>query len=348
MEDWLAGGVNSIYTKVRFLKWWSYNLKGLDTLYPAWMKYECGIVHPQYYTRAMIEQGYIGLASKRELLPKKLVAELREILAEAGLSTKGRKQELIDRITENIDVESLPFPPIFYTITDKAREYLGRYAEVLTAQDFHEKYYIKIQEYIAAKSILGDTASSDKVLYRIFSDKIREHTENNNFGSLRCVYYNLAFKHENDGNFADCERIYCAVLFYDLSGLDDSNYYSFSRIFFAEAVVDKIYKYKEYFNYTDLVSYLKTLYVPRTMTDFNTYMQVISDIFSRSLKTIEDYIPPEKRVYSEYELLSKEMPELTEEQDAAIEGWLNGEEDLDYEEWCEKHYINPKTGEKLY
>lgn len=43
-----------------------------------------------------------------------------------------------------------------------------------------------------------------------------------------------------------------------------------------------------------------------------------------------------------------EIPEITEEQDNAIEGWLNDEEDLDYEEWCEKHHISPKTGKKVY
>lgn len=43
-----------------------------------------------------------------------------------------------------------------------------------------------------------------------------------------------------------------------------------------------------------------------------------------------------------------EIPEITEEQDNAIEGRLNDEDDLDYEEWCEKHHINPKTGKKVY
>lgn len=43
-----------------------------------------------------------------------------------------------------------------------------------------------------------------------------------------------------------------------------------------------------------------------------------------------------------------EIPEITEEQDNAIEGWLNDEEGLDYEEWCEKHHINSKTGKKVY
>ncbi len=43
-----------------------------------------------------------------------------------------------------------------------------------------------------------------------------------------------------------------------------------------------------------------------------------------------------------------EIPEITEEHDNAIEGWLADEEDLDYEEWCEKNHINPKTGKKVY
>ncbi len=43
-----------------------------------------------------------------------------------------------------------------------------------------------------------------------------------------------------------------------------------------------------------------------------------------------------------------EIPEIDKDKEAALEGWVNDEEDLDYEEWCEKHHINPKTGKKVY
>ena len=315
MKDWLSGGENSIYSTARFLQWWAWRPKTLDEIYPEWMHYECKIDRPELKTKQLIEQGYIGLCDKNETLPKLLVDELKEILKEHKMPFKGKKQELVDSIRNNLNVEDLELPRTFYSITDKGKAYLDKYAEVLIAEDFRVRYNISLNDYLEAKEQLSPECAPDDILFNIFTQKMRAHSASNSFGLLRCVIYDIAKKYEADGNYAESVKHFCAALRYDLSGLDNSNSFTFSNIFIAPALASTISKYKNYID-DSTMDFCRDLYLPRSMTDFETFKRIINDILNEHLLPVENYITTEKRVYEEYEtddLWSKSVEELEAE-----------------------------------
>lgn len=292
--EWTKGGRDSIYSNVRFLQWWSYSRKNLDKIsYPMWMQYECEIQDSEAKTQDFIKNGYLEESDFKSSLSSYLVKELQSILKSQNLSTSGKKQELIDRICENADLSLIKKPRV-YVLSQKGKDYLEQYSEVLTAESFRA-YDISIDEYFATKKKLNNIPSPNNILWHIFNENIIFHSKNKNFGSLRSVYFSMAKYCEKESRFIESERYYCAALRYDLSGLGNGNTYSFRDIYIVPAVVLGIRKHKEYYDENEVLTFCQKIYLPRSIADFKTFKKVLSDIFNDELLTPEDYIPKRKR-----------------------------------------------------
>ena len=78
--------------------------------YPGFWWFKYGIRDIGHVLESLEQRGFIRWASKTGNLQGLKVDELKKILGDAGLSTTGKKKDLIDRITINVPEDSLIIP----------------------------------------------------------------------------------------------------------------------------------------------------------------------------------------------------------------------------------------------
>lgn len=108
---------------------WSKKGKSVDETdmdYPKYIikKYPVGMCYK--YHNKLISSGYLETAKIDTILGTFKVPELKNILANNSMQTTGSKQTLIDRIIENIDVQSLDLPDVCIP-TQKGVEHYEKY-----------------------------------------------------------------------------------------------------------------------------------------------------------------------------------------------------------------------------
>lgn len=115
-----------------------------------WSNKRTDFVIPAYYSDAafgrnvgpaldrLLSGGYLSLGNMEQRISLKTVPELKAILADRELKISGRKKELVNRILNHFDSETLEslFPVNIYCITDKGFSALEPYS-IVFASDAH-------------------------------------------------------------------------------------------------------------------------------------------------------------------------------------------------------------------
>jgi len=103
-----------------------------ETTIPAYFEYRYGINSDESIA-LLTKKKYIYLCNATETLPLLTVTDLRRILEAASLPTKGKKQELLNRITEHIPEPKLSklFTLRRYQITEPGKKILTKYDDII-------------------------------------------------------------------------------------------------------------------------------------------------------------------------------------------------------------------------
>lgn len=75
--------------------------------YPGFWWFEYGIRDVGQMLKQLEEMGYIVLAAPKDSVSRLTIPQLKEVLEKQGLTTTGKKAELVDRVSENISEEIL-------------------------------------------------------------------------------------------------------------------------------------------------------------------------------------------------------------------------------------------------
>ncbi len=75
--------------------------------YPGFWWFQYGIRDVGEMLRSLEVRGYIEFASAKDSVSKLTIAQLKEILIEHGLSTSGKKSDLVERVVSNVSEENL-------------------------------------------------------------------------------------------------------------------------------------------------------------------------------------------------------------------------------------------------
>lgn len=211
------------YQKTLFLYSLSFYTKPIEDngKYKRYLIYECKINNPQNFHKKMIAENYLELATKEETINTLTVSELKQILKSNALPVSGKKEILINRIKENIDLENLTFndQQKRYTLSDKGKQYLKKHYEFVLLHN-HNNWDINFKEYINRKNRLGSKYSFYDVCWSIFNERIIKYRKYSDADLLRNNFfdmYNLLLE-ENKPE----QAIYYLLLtiYYDLSGME--------------------------------------------------------------------------------------------------------------------------------
>lgn len=207
--------------------------------YPSYFNYDFHVNNPAKHHKKAIEDGYLELAPISVLLSKLKVDQLKQILVANGLSDKGKKDVLIQRIVDEVDHSTLKLDAI-YVPTEKGLEHLKKYEYLFEVK----KYGITPTEFEAKQAQLKSSRTND-VIWQILGDKFNEYNSEGYFGGARNALLNKAELLTSEDRNVDSLYHYIAVLYYDMKGYGNG---SLEDVWLAPAVIKAIFDKKEHYS----------------------------------------------------------------------------------------------------
>lgn len=245
-----------------FLKYINY--KRTDTTFSArWMLYN---IEPNQLIKKMINNKMLFIDNSVYSNLKSLNAtELKKILKENGLNTKGTIKDLISRITESIDssVLSNKFNNNIYVVNDTIKELV-------------EKSKIK---------------PSNDELWTKYNLELSKHTRKNDIGSMRVTYSLMANLLQKEKKYKQALQYYCNALFLDILDYTEidkilSEHQPFRKIEIPEGIFIHINKIMLKINFDeDLYNYLKNCllftFFPAFPLSFNETLDIATNLIKK-------------------------------------------------------------------
>lgn len=188
--------------------------------YQKYFTYECNITNPRAYHEQLISDGYLSPCSIPELLSTLKVAELKEMCDNFSISKGGKKQEIIERLVQNVSAELLnkyTNKAECFSLSKKGTAFLSSHQDYL---DLHQNsnYDISLSEYERVKAHI----SSDD-FYQIALDVLCDRLKSNDSSCLRNTYFSLATLHKHNKNWGQSLTALLHVLFFDINSTPDLN-----------------------------------------------------------------------------------------------------------------------------
>ncbi len=255
-----------------------------DNEYQQYIKYECGIANPSEFHRSLVNEGFLAPTPACDKLKTLKVAELKTILSEMGLSEKGKKEDIINRIleTQNFDVIKKYFPQDVYSITELGQKFLDEHYDYVMIHK-HKKWGVTWQEYDALKQ---PELSYYDVMWRIFNQRVTCGVSTGDYGrnAYLCMYELLV----EEKRRTDALEMLLRVIYIDVSGVYALRYLKYapsvnktyidelfvSAVMLAPGLINDIVKYSDI--YDD--SIIDTIYkyrLPIQACDKKTFARIV-------------------------------------------------------------------------
>jgi hypothetical protein len=272
--------------------------------YVGYLTYECEITNPDIYHKKLIEEGYYEEAKISEILTNFKVSELKDIIEMNGLSSKGKKEDLINFIVENIaDEKILDSSEKFYSLSDKGKEFLKSNQNYVKLHQYKD-YQITLEDYYKATKNDKYIRNFNDIAWQIFNERTLTYQKNEEYTSLRYNYFNMAnlLKREEKNEHALQLYLYCLVI--DLSGIESINdiksYKSewctkkefLERIEYnclIPSLINQLVELKDYYDENMLKEAYSLIYLPFNVSPIEYISSLINDAFNTAVFDIEKY-----------------------------------------------------------
>lgn len=183
--------------------------------YPRYFSYTYNVSDPKKYHKKVIADGYLTEAPARSSLERLKVDQLKEILTNAGLPVKGKKDDLVSRIVEEVPLETLKLEP-YYIPSEKGLEHLKQYGYVFELKE----YGISLEEYADFKKNRPAYLKPNDVMWQLLGARTNEKVMLGHYASVRFDFYNMGKLLEKESKFVDALYYYIVSLYYETSGVD--------------------------------------------------------------------------------------------------------------------------------
>ena len=164
-------GATLSYLDAKALKYW--DGKPTDFEIPAYYAESAFGRNVKPALRRLLDGSFLTTGDIQKSITRKTVPELKSILTEKGLKVSGKKDELIQRLMENLSSQELHklFPVGVYEITSAGERALDEYAIIFENEDYQLgfSYYRLIQE-----KDKNPQSTGEAILYRLINEDIQE------------------------------------------------------------------------------------------------------------------------------------------------------------------------------
>ena len=253
--------------------------------YARYFNYEFGVYDPIKYHKRVIEDGFLVEASPDVALEKLKVEQLKSILSNAGLPTKGKKADLISQIIDNIDITSLNFPK-YYIPSEKGMEHLKQYEYVFRLRD----YGISLEEYDEYRKICADYLKPNDVIWQILNRRFNDYNMGERYGLARNELLYMAKLLEYEGKRVDALYHYTLVLYYDTSGCGNQVIGRTEEVIIAPAIIESIHRLKDNYDERIINRCYDRYRLPHHFIARRNFEKLLFDIFEDKAIDIKNYI----------------------------------------------------------
>lgn len=252
--------------------------------YPSYVTYRFHVNSPKTYHKKVIDAGYLEPAPAKQSLQKLKVDQLKQILIANGLPEKGKKDDLVTRIVENVDVSTLKLETL-YIPTEQGWTHLRKYGYLFTV----EKYGISIAEYEEEVS-KGGIGKENDIIWRILNRKFNQYNLSRDFGLARNELLHQAYLLDAEERHVDALLHYILVLYYDMSGCANGGYIEpKSDLCLAPAILKAIHDRQEHYT-PDMINRCYERYtLPKHYFSKAAFTRLIADIFADATIEIQNY-----------------------------------------------------------
>lgn len=283
-------GYHDDYSQTLFLQAYG-NAKPLkqNDEYQKYFTYECGITNPRAYHEQLISEGFLVPCSTAQILKGYKVAELKELCDALGIVKTGKKQDIIERLVQNVAPDLLKNytdKEQCYSLSEKGADFLSKHKDYI---ELHRNtvWGISLEEYEREKTITGEND-----FFKIALGILEKKLTSTNTDGFRNIYHSIAQIYMQTGDMTSALKNLLYVLFFDanwspnqsiisnLAPSDDiAHYYRFSG--FAPGLIKDISNLKDHYKdqmvdeIYETYSYMSPYVCPKTL--FN---QLINDIFN--------------------------------------------------------------------
>lgn len=253
--------------------------------YPRYFNYEYRVNDPIKYHKKVINEGFLVEAEPSVALKTFKVNQLKEILEKHNLNAKGKKDELIAMIVNNIDLQTLGLD-IYYVPSEKGMEHLKNYDYIF----YLKNYDISFEQYDSYKSRYQYHVNPNDIIWHILNERFNARNLSADYGLARNELLNMAKVLENEKRYIDALFHFVLVLYYDTSGCGNNNCVEIpEHLIVAPYIINSIHKLKGY--YDDRILDKCYLYhLPHHYISKGNFHALIMDIFEDEPIDINKYI----------------------------------------------------------
>ena len=261
--------------------------------YPNYIYRSLGIKDAVTFHKKMITEGYLIKATIEQQLYSMKVDELKIILTENNIVTKGKKVDLINRIIEQLPCETISkyITNELYVVSEKGKKFVDQ-----------NKAFVLIHKYewgITWNDIVKfrkDKISDNDIIWKIFNDRLIKEPN-----YCRNTYHSMSIFLKEENKLTDSLLMLLRVLYIDISGYEyikryDNEYYFKSSIEekyndydlereLAPGILSEINRLKDFYN-EEMVEKVYRLNYPIQIFDNNMFKELLDNIFT-SNKDIE-------------------------------------------------------------
>lgn len=215
-------------------------LNGLDRAdnLPDYWTFNHG-VNTKKIAEKFVQKGLIEYKKDYYIALSRLtISQLKEILKGHSLSVSGKKDDLIKRILENVDIDILDNQlkaKQFYILTEKGTEFLKK--NELCVINIKNNYGFTDREILDVIDMEQPYSTNDKI-WKIFQNRILKIYKDNKVYDLKYTYFKMADFLYKEKNFNVSITYYIAYLILSLSKIDE--YSSIENTYIEPIVIERI------------------------------------------------------------------------------------------------------------
>ncbi|MBE6783803.1 MAG: hypothetical protein E7536_07300 [Ruminococcaceae bacterium] len=189
--------------------------KSNNTFQQFWY-YQYSVTEPQSLLESLYNRGFIEVGDLQSALDKLKISEIKDELKLLNLKVTGKKEELINRLFENGDVDYLnkKYKERYFVLTPKGEQELkeNKYISYL-----HRNRYMSVWE--MNEKIAQTHYPYRDILWGYFNEQSDKHFQNCDFGLYRNIRLNMHDFLCEEEKYKPAFHLLAEVISYDLSGL---------------------------------------------------------------------------------------------------------------------------------
>lgn len=259
------------------------------------VSYHLHIYDPIKRRNELLDMGYLRVTAPAETLTTYKVPELKAILKNAGLTTTGKKVDLINRIVLSIDIPSLNLPNMC-CISDKGIDFVNRNQDLVKLAS--NPYSITYDEYIATKNKLPDYLNYNDIIWSVFARREMFSGGNYNIRSLNA--YNRARFLMAENRHSGALEYFLYALYFEMNDPsrvipdDIKEYYADDEIVPSQvtsSILEPIFQLQEHFSEDLIDRCYARIDVPKILIAKKDFARLIDDIFAGNFIDVRNYLP---------------------------------------------------------